>query len=198
MTFETRMDIIERAYQLVDSSVNYTMATEFAFSEIFPEIDLGLTPKIIKKIERNMDQPKKNTNKNPRFNESDELNNHLSKQIKKIEILMKNGKRRGLTKLDVLKRARFSRRIYYKYKDRRPRHVKQLVYSSSTITPEIGHYILNNVEKPAVELQQNIGQEFKEKGGSKRKSVSLQSIWRFKRTMKLWGVTEKTVLEYVK
>lgn len=113
MTFDTRMDIIQRANELVSSAVNYTMATEYAFSEIFPDIDLGITHKTLKKIER----VKRSVNEC-----GDEcsvtcsrtyMNSYVLDKMNKLRILIQKGHKHKRPIDTILKNVKIPKTTYY-------------------------------------------------------------------------------------
>lgn len=164
MTFETRMDIIERAYQLVNSTVNYNMATKYAFSEKFPDINIELTTKNIEKIET---QEKKRKN----FIvcgvhcfdvcSKSYKNKEILPRINKLKKILENGRKKGRKIDEILRHVKFSKTKYYKYRNITFTHIKKptkqdLLSRSKKITPIISNHIISQQNKTLNELKSDI------------------------------------------
>ena len=186
MKMETRMDIIDRANQISKMGLNYIISTKRAFSEIFPKINIGQTPKIKEVFDT---QKQKHTNGGVCFgatcNAKENIcsNSYLNKYMinKKIQanILIKNGKKKNRKIKETLKNAKIPEWTYYRYRnlDFTHKRDKNGKFTTKKINYEVHHYILNNIEKKLKDLQYEILYTF-------FVDLTTSAIWKHKQKIK--------------
>lgn len=155
MSKETRLEIIDRAYQLYDPTINFVMSTKYAFKEMFPEINIDLDESATKKVEKIKEN---HTPCGPDCDiscVSSYRNNYLLNKITKVRKLIQIGKKNNRTIDETLKRVRFPRRTYYRYKDIEFKHKKNKKYHSKKITRKIEELIFQP-NKTAIEIRVDI------------------------------------------
>ncbi len=170
MTMETRMDIIERAYQFNKMGLNYVLSTKEAFLEIFPNIDIGITTKNKKKIEQQTQIHTKCTNQCSDKCSISYFNKQLFNKFEKVHKIVENGIAKNQNIDDILKRIKFPKTKYYKYRDQKYTHIKKQSISDirnpkhkakRVITPFISDYIIDNKDQTLKMLQVNIKEIYK-------------------------------------
>ena len=157
MKTETRIEIIDRANQIVGSGINYIEATQISFLEIFPNVNIGLMPKKEKQIKQRIKENGKNGPKNPKKHSK---TNKRINQIEKMNTLIKKGKKKDQTIIQIMKRARFSSSTYYRNKKlkllQKPKLNYYLPGKGAKITHDIHEFIFNNLDKPLNQLRMEI------------------------------------------
>ena len=163
--------------------INYIEATQIAFLEVFPDVDIGLMPKIKKKI-----QTHKRINRETPISDSKSIQSQKKKieKIRRMNILIKKGKKKNITINEMLIKTKFSRTTYYRNRNLILKNKQKInnysLTNSSKITYEVHDYIFNNLNKTLKELQHEISCLFTyrhpENGIIEKIHISPSTIWR--------------------
>lgn len=176
MSFTTKLEIIDKAKKLINPKINYRLATLYAFREVFPEIQIDISEKIVKKISKF--KIIDNCGEKCRITcARTYLNSYMINKLDKIKSLIDNGHKKGKTIDEILTRSNFPRHIYYKYKKLTFTHFFDRPRKYKKLTPEIEYYLRENINKTSDKLAEEILYTF---------FVSFHpgTIRRIKRTMK--------------
>ena len=151
---DTRLYIIERANYL-SKTVNYIEATKYAFQEFFPDIDLEMNKKYMKKLNRGKNNYEHIQAKSASNHSNNYSNRYLFNQIIKVKNLIKINRKKGKTIDETLSKIKFPRRKYFLYKNMDFINKKQK-NRDKKITLEISEFIKNNCKLTLKELKHEI------------------------------------------
>lgn len=170
MEVKTRMDIIDRVYQIVDlPKINYILATKIAFQEVFPKIKIESDIKAEKTTEKKKINDEKNSNCDDQcFDNCSKsyVNVHVFNRLEQLHKVVEKGIAKNRNIDEILKNVDFSKTKYYKYRDRTYEHVKKPTVNDirnpknkrkRVITPKISDFIMNNKKETLGSLQTFIG-----------------------------------------